>query len=288
MSVSSSCLSWWYEPLQRESTNTESQSIDVSYAISSLSSLSFQLYLLYLQKKRLLSFVSTLWILAFLAVYWRPVNVNHISFNSQLNRLETLLSKENISLPLTEWALKDTNEESTKLIMWTLDGLVENYDKDKIINKIINYEYEDRYRSSRSSIREFLGTNTDYDYYYPTYKYRSYRQYGKEEDFVDVSWYSKILNFTKYYDRIDDMVLKFQTNNQEYSLNLLDHLDELKEKADLYAKSDLTDEEQEILKAPALEVSEENYKIIINWFSIEENKEWKTNFNNIEWYILIK
>ena len=239
-------------------------------------------------KKRLLSFVSTLWILAFLAVYGRPINVNHISFTSQVNRLETLLAKENISLPLTEWALKDINEESTKLIIWTLDGLVENYNKDQIINKIINFEYEDRYRSSRSSIREFLWVNTDYDYYYPTYKYRSYRQYGKEEDFVDVSWYSKILNFTKYYDRIDDMVLKFQANNQEYSLNLLDYLDELKEKADLYAKSDLTNEEEEILKGPALEVSEENYKIIINWFSLEENKEWKTNFNNIEWYILIK
>ena len=170
--------------------------------------------------------------------------------------------------------------------MWTLDGLVENYNKDKIINKIINFEYEDRYRSSRSSIREFLGANTDYDYYYPTYKYRSY--YEKEEKFIDVSWYSKILNFTNYYDYIDDMTLKFQTNDQEYSLNLSDYLDELKEKADLYAKSDPTNEEKEILKWPALEVSEENYKIIINWFSIEENKEWKTNFNNIEWYILIK
>jgi hypothetical protein len=35
-------------------------------------------------------------------------------------------------------------------------------------------------------------------------------------------------------------------------------------------------------------VSKENYKIVINWFSIEENKEWETYFNNIEWYILLK
>ena len=47
----------------------------------------------------------------------------------------------------------------------------------KIINKIINYEYEDSYRSSRSEIRKFLGVNDDYDYYYSTYKYRNYRQY---------------------------------------------------------------------------------------------------------------
>ena len=237
-------------------------------------------------KKRLISFISTLWILAFLSVYWRPINVNHISFNSQLNRLETLLSKGNISLPLTEWILKDTNEESTKLIMWTLDELVVNYNKDKIINKIIDFEYEDKYRSSRSRIREFLGVNADYDYYYPTYKYWNYRQYWEKS--IDVSWYSKILNFTKYYEYIDDMILKIQVDNQEYTLNLSEHLDNLKEKSDIYKKSDLTEEEKEILKWPALEVTEENYKIVINWFSMEENKEWKTNFTNIEWYILIK
>ena len=239
-------------------------------------------------KKRLLSFVSTLWILAFLAVYWRPINVNHISFNSQLNRLETLLSKENISLPLTEWALKDTNEESTKLIMWALDWLVENYDKDKIINKIINFEYKDTYRSSRYDIREFLGVNTDYDYYYPTYKYRSYGQYWRNNNSIDVSWYTKMLSFSKYYENINYMTFTIEVDNQEYTLDLSNYLDELKEKADLYAKSDLTSEEKEILQWPALIVSEENYKIVINWFSMEENKEWKSNFTNIEWYVLIK
>ncbi len=239
-------------------------------------------------KKRLLSFICTLAIIAFIAVYGWPINVNNISFKSQVNRLETLLSKENISLPLTEWALKDTGEESTKLIIWTIDGLVENYDKDKIINKIINYEYEDSYRSSRSEIREFLGVNADYDYYYPTYKYRSYGQYWRNNNSVDVSWYSKILNFSKYYERVEDMILKLQVDDQEYTLDLSSYIDELKEKADIYEKSDLSEEEKEILKKPALEVSEGNYKIVINWFSIEENKEWETKFTNIEWYILIK
>ena len=246
----------------------------------------FSILSLIFTNKRLLSFVSTLWILALISVYGRPINVNYISFNSQVNRLKTLLSKENISIPLNEWDLKDCNEESTKLIIWTIDWLVQNYNKDKIINKIINFEYEDWYRSSRSNIREFLGVNTDYDYYYPTFKYRSYRSYW--EDAIDVSWYSKIFNFNEYYENVDDMVLKLQVENEEYSLNLSDYLDELKEKADIYAKSDLTNEEKEILKMPALEVTEKNYKMVINWFSMEENKEWKTDFTNIEWYILIK
>ena len=182
--------------------------------------------------------------------------------------------------------LKDTDEESTRLIIWTIDGLVENYEKNKIINKIINYEYEDSYRSSRSDIREFLWVNADYDYYYPTYKYRGYRQ--NREEAINVEWYSKMFNFVKYYEDIKDMIFKVQVDNQEYKLDLSDYLDELKEKSNIYAKSDFTDEEKEILKKPALEVSEENYKIVINGFSLEENKQWENHFTNIEWYILIK
>ncbi len=239
-------------------------------------------------KKRLLTFVSTLWILAFIAVYGRPINASNISFNSQVNRLETLLSKENISLPLTQWALKDANEESTKLIMWTLDWLMENYNKNKIINKIINFEYKDTYRSSRYDIREFLGVNTDYDYYYPTYKYRSYRQYGKENHSIDVTWYSKILYFEKSYSKMNDFTLNIQVDDQEYKVDLTDYLEELKKKSDIYAKSELTDEEKEILRNPALVLTEPDYKLIINSFGIEENREWESQIYNAEWYILIK
>ena len=96
--------------------------------------------------------------------------------------------------------------------MWALDELVENYDKDKIINKIINFEYENRYRSSRSSIREFLEVNNDYDNY-PTNKYRSYNQYNQEKS-IDVTWFSKFYDFEKYWE-LKDMILKLNIDNQE-------------------------------------------------------------------------
>lgn len=60
------------------------------------------------------------------------------------------------------------------------------------------------------------------------------------------------------------MTLTIKVDNQEYTLDLSSNLDELKEKSDLYTKSNLTSEEKEILKEPALIVSEENYKIVIN------------------------
>jgi len=237
--------------------------------------------------KRLISFVSTLAVLGLLTIYWWPINVNHISFNSQVNRLENLISEENISLPLNEWDLKNANEESTKLIMWTLDWLVENYNKDKIVNKIINFEYENSYRSSRSSIREFLGINTDYDYYYPTYKYRSYNSYDRTK-WIDISWFEKLYNFEKYYDWVENMILKFEIDWQKYDFDLSNHIDELKDKSDIYAKSDLTEEEKTILQSPALVLEDDNYKLVIIWFSMEENKEWKLSFNNIRWYLLTK
>lgn len=235
--------------------------------------------------KRLLSFVSTLWILGFLSVYGRPINVNNISFNSQLNRLETLLSEQNITLPLNEWTLKDTDEESTKLIIWTLDWLVENYNKDKIINKIINFEYEDRYRSSRYDIREFLGVNTDYDYYYPTHKYRNYNQYNQNGELIDVVWFSKLYNFEKYNGDTENLTLKLNIENQNYEFDLSNYIDELKEKSDAY---EWKIENKEILWWPALILEKENYKLVVTWFYLEESTTWETKFINIRWYILFK
>ena len=235
--------------------------------------------------KRLLSFVSTLGILASIAVYLRPINVNHISFNSQVNRLTTLLSQQNISLPLDEWALKDTDEESTKSIVWTLEGLIENYNKDKIINKIINYEYKDSYRSSLSEIKKFLGVDSNYSYYSDSYKYRSYNKYDDNTP-IDIAWFSKLLYFEKYrYEELKNMTLELKIDNQEYSFDLSNYIDEFKEKADSY---EWKSERKEIIWWPALILEEENYKLVITWFSIEETEEWELKFDNIRWYILIK
>lgn len=235
--------------------------------------------------KRLLSFVSTLGILAFLAVFGPVINVNHISFTSQTNRLETLLSEQNISLPLDEWVLKDMDEEPTKLIMWTLDWLVENYNKDKIINKIINFEYKDWYRSSRYDIREFLGASTDYDYYYPTHKYRDYNRYDQDGELIDVTWFSKLYNFEKYSWETENLILKLNIENQNYEFDFSSYLDELKNKSDEY---EWKAERKETSWWPALIIEENNYKLVINWFYLEESDTWETNFINIRWYILFK
>ena len=71
---------------------------------------------------------------------------------------------------------------------------------------------------------------------------------------------------------MNDFTLDIQVDDQEYKVDLTDYLEELKEKSDIYAKSELTDEEKEILRNPALELIEPDYKVIINSFGIEENR----------------
>ena len=72
---------------------------------------------------------------------------------------------------------------------------------------------------------------------------------------------------------MNDFTLNIQVDDQEYKVDLTDYLEELKKKSDIYEKSELTDEEEEILRNPALVLTEPNYKVIINSFGIEENRE---------------
>jgi len=234
------------------------------------------------KNRKLLIFISSLSILSFVAIYWRPINVSNISFNSQIKRLKNITAQNNISLPLTQWSLENIDEKASREIIWTLDELIKNYNKDKIIDKIINYNYEDDYRSSRQQIKEFLGYNLDYNDYYPTtYKYYNYRQSDMP---IDVSWYTKIFSFDWKY--IDDKSLKLYIDNQEYEFDLSKYLEKFKEKSDMYNKNN---KEENIAKLPALTLEVENYKLIINWFSFQENlDEWIIDFNNIQWYILVK
>jgi len=72
---------------------------------------------------------------------------------------------------------------------------------------------------------------------------------------------------------MNDFTLNIEIDDQEYKVDLIDYLEELKEKSDIYAKSELTDEEEEILRNPALVLIKSDYKVIINSFRIEENRE---------------
>ena len=59
------------------------------------------------------------------------------------------------------------------------------------------------------------------------------------------------------------MILELNVDDQEYKFDLKNYIDEFKEKSEIYAKSDLTDEENNILQLPALILEKENYKLVI-------------------------
>jgi hypothetical protein len=35
-------------------------------------------------------------------------------------------------------------------------------------------------------------------------------------------------------------------------------------------------------------LEENNYKLVITWFAIEEDKEWILSLNTLQWYLLIR
>lgn len=236
--------------------------------------------------KRLYLFVSILGIIGFISVYGRPLNVSQISFNSQVHRLENILSKEKLSLPLNEGDLKSTSQETNELTIWILDELFEKYNKNKIINNIINYN-EDSYTPSIYDMREFLGMdiNYNYEYSYPKYEYRNYNRYKNHEP-IDVKWFSKLYNFIKYEEEIENMTLKIEIDNKNYEFDLFVYKDELKEKSNTYNESNKI---EGAIWWPALILEDENYKLVITSFYLYWNKEsWEFGFKNIEWYILTK
>lgn len=69
------------------------------------------------------------------------------------------------------------------------------------------------------------------------------------------------------------MTLKLKIDSQNYEFDLSSYADQLKEKADIQEKSNLSDEEKNTLQQPALIVEEENYKLVITSFYLEESNE---------------
>ena len=238
--------------------------------------------------KRLLVFVSTLFILTLLSLY-SPINSTNISFKSQTNKLENLLSKENISLPLQEKSLENLDEDYTRTIISIIDELAEKYNKNRIVNKIISYDYDEEYRySTRSEIREYLGVDNNIDYY-ESNSYFNYRQYSDNEMWLEVTWYSKLYRVEAYNENIWKNVLKLNLDNKEYKIDLADYIPQLIEKSNIYKKSDLTNEEEEELRNPALILDWEDYRLIITWFNWTKNAaSEKSELKSVEWYILIK
>ena len=240
-------------------------------------------------KKRLFSFISLLFILTLLALYW-PVSWKNISYNSQLNKLQDILSKENITLPLSEWSLKDLDEKSQTTILWIVEELTEKYNKDKVYNKIISYDYDDVHRySARLDIKNYLWATATDSEYYSDYTSFSYRQRNDNKVWIDIAWYSKLYTIDDAYDETSDNILKLNLDNQEYNIDLSSYIPELLEKAKIYRKYDRTDDEEKQINQPALILDWDNYRLIITWFYWEKKiASSQVKLNNVQWYILIK
>lgn len=245
----------------------------------------FSAFSLIFSNKRLFWFVTTLFVLALLVLYW-PISAGNISFKSQVNRLTTLLSKENISLPLEKDSLKNLNEDSVHLAVSIVNELIQKYNKSKVYSKIISYDYKPNKRySTRWEIREYLWIDPDLNFNEES-TYFSFWQDKYEYTGLEIAGFSMLYKFHEY--ELWNDILKIDVDNDQYEINLSEYIPLFIEKSELYRKSDLTDEETKELNSPALVLDEENYRLIISWFYGEKNAFGKTKLNSVEWYFLIK
>ena len=241
-------------------------------------------------QKRLLSFVSVLFILWILALYW-PFSVSNISYKSQLSRLETLLSETDLSLPLWEWALENISWEPAGKIMWVLEELTKKYSEKKIKwvvleDYIIGMDNNATYYV-RWALSDYLKV-WDYGLYDTSYNEFTYYNFWQntDDEKLDIEWFSKLCVFNK---TIFSSVLVITLDDQEYTIDLSENIDELLQKAELNRKSYLTNEEKEILKDPALIVDKDDFRIIITWFSAQKNNlDGSISFDYISWYFLLR
>ena len=194
-----------------------------------------------------------------------------------MNRLTTLLSKENISLPLNEWALENVDKEPTRLILWALDELTQNYNSEKVIDKIISYDYSGKYRYTvRSEIRKYLNVNEEYEEY-DNYAYFNYWQSWEYESWIDVAWFSKLYEFNLYDEKLFNQKIKLELDGKKYEVDLSEYVDELLEKADWKDRSE-----------PALYLEWDDYRLVISGFYWKKDDNLNPHFSNVQWYILIK
>jgi len=233
-------------------------------------------------KTRLITFVSTLFVLTILAIYW-PISANNISYHSQVSRLEKLLAEENIELPLWTWAFENLTWENTRLILWALDELVEKYNENKIVGKIIlmDYSYKStNYYYLKNHIREYLKLNDNNDDYYRTENEYFYFSIPTLNDWwnLDVNDFSKLYSINEY--DIKNNELKIKKENLEYNFSLAEITE------DIYKNSQTVNWDVE---RENIVINEWNYKLIIteaNW-----ERERGTNnivINHINGYLLIK
>lgn len=243
----------------------------------------FSILALCFYNKRLLSLAWTAFLLAIISMYGR-ISAPRISIISQQNRIDSVLEKEQISLPLWSGSLIQLTGDSVAMLYWSLQEISQNYAPESRMNKYLTKEFisnNDFYSSWNTwyKVKEFLWL--EYTYQEINLSDNYFYFYSKSNNQIDVSWYNTLYMLDDLYQKDGEWDNIFMIDFEDWNHETIDLKPYLN---DLYNVSNVF---KETFTGEYFIIEEDNKKIILT--SVNWEKQWdEIIITSIYWYLLTR
>ncbi len=254
--------------------------------IIAFSSLAF-----FFSKGRIRLFISLLFGLSLIALYG-PLSARNIAFSAQKHRIETLLLKENIYLPLQKDTLKHLTGATANQLAETISDFVGTFSYEKWNKVLFNDQYsgKDNAWSYGYDVRTYLGAQE----YYGTWddedeskekeiKFRLWISYDFfEKEGIETEGYTKIYELHRTTPHIEDNKLVYTISGGKQSLDLAPYLD------GIYSQSEKGKDRYSENGKPFI-IEQEDYKLVITYLDGKKLEDGKIKLDDyIQGYLLLK
>lgn len=253
--------------------------------------ITFSSLALFFSKMRIRLFISLLFGLSLIALYG-PLSARNIAFSAQKHRIETLLLKENIYLPLQKDALKHLTGATANQLAETISDFVGTFSYEKWNKVLFNDQYsgKDNAWSYGYDVRTYLGAQE----YYGTWddedeskekeiKFRLWISYDFfEKEGIETEGYTKIYELHRTTPHIEDNKLVYTISGEKQSLDLAPYLDEI------YSQSEKGKDRYSENGKPFI-IEQEDYKLVITYLDGEKLENGEIRLEGyIQGYLLLK
>ncbi len=245
----------------------------------------------FFSKGRIRLFISLLFGLSLIALYG-PLSARNIAFSAQKHRIETLLLKENIYLPLQKDTLKHLTGATANQLAETISDFVGTFSYEKWNKVLFNDQYsgKDNAWSYGYDVRTYLGAQE----YYGTWddedeskekeiKFRLWISYDFfEKEGIETEGYTKIYELHRTTPHIEDNKLVYTISGGKQSLDLAPYLD------GIYSQSEKGKDRYSENGKPFI-IEQEDYKLIITYLDGKKLEDGKIKLDDyIQGYLLLK
>ncbi len=245
----------------------------------------------FFSKGRIRLFISLLFGLSLIALYG-PLSARNIAFSAQKHRIETLLLKENIYLPLQKDTLKHLTGATANQLAETISDFVGTFSYEKWNKVLFNDQYsgKDNAWSYGYDVRTYLGAQE----YYGTWddedeskekeiKFRLWISYDFfEKEGIETEGYTKIYELHRTTPHIEDNKLVYTISGGKQSLDLAPYLD------GIYSQSEKGKDRYSENGKPFI-IEQEDYKLVITYLDGKKLEDGKIKLDDyIQGYLLLK